>query len=142
MTTGMTRKDFCGTLLGGSVLLLIQSCGGGGSDYSGAAATPAPASSSAPPTPTPTPTPTPGGASASVGCSNTISANHGHVLAVALADLGSASDKTYDIQGGADHSHSVLLTVDQLRSLKTGASVTTTSSMAFDHQHQIVITCL
>ena len=129
MTTRMTRKGFCGALLGGSVLLLIQSCGGGGSD------------SSEPPA-TPSPPPTPGGASASVGCSNTIAANHGHVLTMALADLDSASDKTYELQGAADHSHTVLLTVAQLRSLKIGASVSTTSSIAFEHQHQVVITCL
>lgn len=128
MTTRMTRKGFCGALLGGSVLLLIQSCGGGGSDSSETPATPSP--------------PTPGGASASVGCSNTIAANHGHVLSMALADLDSASDKTYDLQGAADHNHTLTLTVAQLRTLKTGASVTTTSSIAFEHQHQSVITCL
>lgn len=128
MTTRMTRMGFCGALLGGSVLLLIQSCGGGGSDSSE--------------TPAPPPPPTPGGASASVGCSNTIAANHGHVLTVALADLDSASDKTYDLQGAADHSHTLTLTVAQLRTLKSGASVSTTSSIAFEHQHQIAITCL
>lgn len=142
MTTRMTRKGFCGALLGGSVLLLIQSCGGGGTDYSGTPATPSPSPSPPTPTPSSNPGPSPSSGSASVGCSNTIAANHGHVLAVALADLDSASDKTYDIQGSADHSHTVTLTVAQLRSLKTGSSVTTASSIAFDHQHQIVITCL
>ena len=32
MTSPITRKAFCARLAGGSVLLLIQACGGGGSD--------------------------------------------------------------------------------------------------------------
>lgn len=128
MTTRMTRKEFCASVLGSAVLLLIQSCGGGGSDTGGA-----PASSSPPP---------PGGGYASVGCSETIAANHGHVLAIALADLDAAADKTYDIQGSADHTHSVTLTVAQLRTLKSGGSVSTTSSTTLAHQHEIVITCM
>jgi hypothetical protein len=119
MTTGMTRKGFCGSVLGATALLLIQSCGGGGSSYSGTA-----------------------GATAGVGCSNTIAANHGHILAIALADLDSVTDKTYNIQGSAEHNHSVTLTVAQLRTLKTGASVTTISSTTLDHQHDIAITCM
>ncbi len=119
MATGMTRKGFCSSVLGATALLLIQSCGGGGSSYGSGT-----------------------GATAGVGCSNTIAANHGHILTIALADLDSVTDKTYDIVGSADHSHSVTLTVAQLRTLKTGASVTTISSTTLSHQHDIVITCM
>lgn len=132
MTMNMTRKDFCGALLGGTVLLFIQGCGGGGSD-SGSTMDSA--------TPTPTPSP-PSGGNPSSGCTDSIAANHGHVLAVALADLDSATDKTYDIQGGADHTHTVILTVSQLRALKTGVSVSTTSSTTLAHQHDIAISCI
>jgi len=119
MATGITRKGFCGSVLGATALLLIQSCGGGGSSYSA-----------------------PAGATAGVGCSNTIAANHGHILTIALADLDSVTDKTYDILGTAGHSHSVTLTVAQLRTLKSGASVSTISSVTLSHQHDIVITCM
>jgi hypothetical protein len=117
MATGMTRKVFCGSALGATVLLLIESCGGGGSSYSAGTGTVA-------------------------GCGNTIAANHGHVLTIALADLDSATDITYNIQGSADHNHTVTLTVAQLRTLKTGASVSTVSSTTLSHQHDIVITCM
>jgi hypothetical protein len=118
MATGMTRKVFFGSVLGATVLLLVESCGGGGSSYSAGTGTVA-------------------------GCGNTIALNHGHVLTIALADLDSATDMTYNnIQGNADHNHTVTLTVAQLRTLKTGASVSTVSSITLSHQHDIVITCM
>jgi hypothetical protein len=119
MATGMTRKYFCGSVLGATALLLIQSCGGGSSDGGAGAA-----------------------GTAGVGCSNAIALNHGHVLTIKLTDLDSATDMTYDIQGSADHSHSVTLTVAQLHTLKTGASVSTVSTTTLSHQHDIVITCM
>ncbi len=130
MTKRMTRKEFGVSVLGATLLLLIQSCGGGGTD---------PGVAMAPEPPAPPP---PGGGVASVGCSNTIAGNHGHVLAIALADLDSATDKTYDILGNADHSHTLTLTVTQLRTLKTGASVSTSTTTNFAHQHAVVVTCL
>jgi hypothetical protein len=122
----MTRKKFCSSVASATVLLLIQACGGGGSGYSGSA-----------PTSSPPPTSSGGG-----GCSDTIAGNHGHVLSVAAADLDSATDMSYDIQGTADHTHTVVLTVAQLRTLKTGASVNTTSSTTLSHMHDITITCI
>lgn len=129
MTTRMTRKEFCGSLLGGTVLLLVQGCGGGGSSYGGDPAT----SASPPPA---------GGGTPGTGCTPTISANHGHMLTIPLADLDSATDKTYDIQGTALHAHSVTLTAADLRTLKTGAAVTTISTTGGSHTHDISITCM
>lgn len=117
MTAPMTRKTFCGALAGSSVALLFQGCGGGGES---------PASA-----------PAPGGA----GCSDMIAANHGHTLVIATADLDSATDKVYDIQGGATHSHSVTLSVAQLRALKAGTTVNVTSSTALAHDHGVTILC-
>ncbi len=131
MTTRMTRKEFCGSLLGATVLLLVQGCGGG-SGYSSdptAAGSPPPAGGG-------------GGGTPSTGCTPAISANHGHVLTIPLADLDSATDKTYDIQGTALHTHSVTLTAAELRTLKTGAAVTTVSSTGGSHTHDITITCM
>lgn len=118
MDASITRKTFCGALAGSTVALLFQGCGGGGSDA-------------------PAPAPAPGAA----GCSDTIAANHGHTLVVATADLDSATDKVYDIQGAAVHSHSVTLTVAQLRALKAGTTVTVTSSTTAAHEHAVTILC-
>ena len=122
MTAPMTRKAFCGALAGSTVVLLFQGSGGGGGD-SGA----------------PAPAPAPGGAA----CVDTIANNHPtpHALVVAKADLDSLTDKTYDIQGAAAHTHSVTFSVAQLRTLKTGTAVTVTSSMGAGHDHTVTATC-
>ena len=122
MTSPITRKAFCARLAGGSVLLLIQACGGGGSD-DGANSLPAPG-------------PRPAG-----GCNDTITANHGHVLTIASADLDSLTDRVYNIQGGAVHNHTVTLAVADLRALKAGTVVTTISSTGAGHEHGVSITC-
>jgi hypothetical protein len=119
MTELMTRKAFCGALAGGTVALLFQGCGGGGSDATA-------------------PAPPPAGS----GCTDNIAANHGHTLVIATADLDSATDKTYDIQGGAAHSHSVTLTVAQLRALKAGTTVNVTSSIGAAHDHSVSVLCV
>ena len=123
MTASMTRKTFCGALAGSTVALLFQGCGGGGGDSAVQAPAPAPAPAAA-------------------GCSDTIAANHGHILIIATADLDSATDKVYDIQGGAAHSHSVTLTVAQLRALKARTTVNVTSSKTLAHEHGVTILCV
>jgi hypothetical protein len=119
MTAAMTRKAFCGALAGSTVALLFQGCGGGGGD----AGAPAPA---------------PGAAE----CTDTIAANHGHTLVIAKVDLDSATDKVYNIQGAADHNHTVTLTVAQLRTLKAGTSLGVTTSTANAHDHSVTILCM
>lgn len=126
MTHRMTRKQFGSTLLGGTVLLLVQACGGGGSDaYSQA----------------PTPTPAPGGG-AGISCSDSISDNHGHVLAIAAADLDSLADISYDIHGSAGHTHSLLLTAADLAKLKSHATVMATTSVTLAHSHVVTVSCV
>ena len=115
MAAPMTRKAFCARLTGASVVLLFQACGGGGSDAAPAGA--------------------PGGAGPSAaGCTDTIAGNHGHVLTIAAADLDSAIDKVYNIQGSAPHNHTVTLTVANLRSLKAGMTVAAFSSTTDAHE--------
>ena len=121
MTLPMTRKAFCARLTGVSVVLLVQACGGGGGSAIGAA----PA----------------GPGSAAAGCTDTIAGNHGHVLTIATADLDSAVDKVYNIQGGATHNHTVTLTVAQLRALKAGTNVTVITSTTEAHEHSVSILC-
>lgn len=74
-------------------------------------------------------------------CGATISGNHGHVLAVSAADLGSTVDMTYDIQGSADHSHTVTFTAAMLASLKAGNVVSAVSSTTLAHNHAINESC-
>ena len=124
MTAPMTRKAFCARLTGGTVVLLVQACGGGGSSYQ------------APPNPGP----------AGATCNDTIAGNHGHVLTIAIADLDSTVDKVYDIQGSAAHTHSVTLTVANLQALKAGMHATVISSTSPDgpagaHEHSVAILC-
>jgi hypothetical protein len=115
----ITRKDFCVGMAGGSVLLLLQSCGGGGDG----AAAPAPAAAC--------------GAAA-------IAGNHGHVLTIARADLDALTDQTYSIAGSAGHDHTLTLTVAQLRQLKAGTNVAVTSSVTSalpQHDHLVTVAC-
>ena len=130
MTITMTRKGFLGAVTGGTVLLLLQACGGGGDD------------SSAPSSPaTPTPAPTPAGTEcASSGAA--ISGNHGHALEIPEADLDSTANMTYSIQGTTGHDHTVTFTPAQLQSLKAGQAVTVASSAAFQHEHNVTVTCV
>jgi hypothetical protein len=121
----MTRKEFCEILGGSTVVLLFQACGGGGSAYSGPAPAPAPA------------------ACGSSGAA--ISGNHGHVLTIARVDLDSMNAMTYSIMGGANHDHMVTFSPAQLQTLKTGGSVTVTSTTGDGglglHSHNVTASC-
>ncbi|KQU78115.1 MULTISPECIES: hypothetical protein [unclassified Rhizobacter] len=128
----MTRKGFLGAAAGSTVMLFLQACGGGGSDYNGS---PAPA-------PGPAPAPAPGPAPQSCGASNAaITGNHGHVLTIPTADLDSATAMTYDIHGAASHSHSVSFTPAQLQALKAGQIVVVTSTTDSQHSHVVTPGC-
>lgn len=109
----ITRKTFLLQLTSAGWLL---GCGGGGDD----AGSP----------------PAPGG-----GCSASIGGNHGHVLLITAADLNSTVDLTFDIQGSADHTHSVAFSAAQLAQLKAGATVNVTSSPTLGHEHPISERC-
>ena len=122
----ITRKQFVGGATASYVLLLLQGCGGGGSSYGAPAPNPAP----------PPPVPSCGSAG------QDISGNHGHVLAIPSADLDSMVDKSYDIMGSADHTHTVTFTAAQLATLKTHAPVTVTTTTTLGHSHQVTATCL
>jgi hypothetical protein len=113
----LTRKMFLVQLVGSGWVL--AGCGGGGGGGS-------------PPTPPP-----PSGGTCGAG----ISDNHGHVLAVPVADVDSPTDKTYDIQGSAAHTHSVTFTAAQLAMLKGGQVVTVSSSVTLGHDHSIAERC-
>ena len=67
--------------------------------------------------------------------------NHGHALAISKQDVADAVDKTYDILGGAGHSHAVTLTAAHFAQLAQGQAVTVPSSSDAGHAHMLTVTC-
>jgi hypothetical protein len=120
----ITRKQFLGRLAGGTVVVLLDGCGGG-DDYGGMA-----------PAPSPGPAPPPA-ACAAAG----ITANHGHTLSFQKTDLDSMTDKTYSIAGSAGHVHTITLNTTQLAQLKAGSMVTVTSTVTDAHSHDVTVSC-
>ena len=118
----MTRKEFLRTLVGAGVgaagVVAIAGCG----DDGGAA--------------TPDAAPLTCGSPAAV-----IGGNHGHVLTVSMADVNAAAAKTYNIMGGSLHDHTVMVTAAQFASLKTGTTLSITSSSDGTHTHTITVMC-
>lgn len=124
-----SRRKLLFASAGGTALAaVLAACGGGGGGgYSS--------------TPTPPPPPPPPG-TLSCGASGTaISGNHGHLLTIPAADVDSMVDMTYNIQGSADHNHTVTLTVAQLRMIKAMNSVTVMSSINVAHDHDVTVNC-
>lgn len=74
-------------------------------------------------------------------CTSQIANNHGHVLSVPGADLAATRDHTYNIQGAADHTHSVTLTTAELMTLAAGGTVTATSTLGGGHTHDCQVHC-
>jgi hypothetical protein len=76
-------------------------------------------------------------------CSAAIAGNHGHALSVPRADLDSTTDRSYDIQGSAVHTHMVTFTAAQLAMLKAGqaVSVTSTPFSGDGHTHLVTESC-
>jgi hypothetical protein len=77
----------------------------------------------------------------------TITSNHGHTLAVPIADLDATTDKVYSIAGTAGHDHTITLTAAQLAMLKSGGVVTVTSSVTNapvygTHSHDVTVACM
>jgi len=119
---GITRKAFLVDLASGLGLVTLAGCGGGGSSSDGGVSTPVGASAGS--------------------CGADIGANHGHVLLLPRADLDSTTDKTYNIQGDADHNHRVTFTAADLANLKAGRAVSVQTTVTLGHQHGITEDCM
>ena len=134
----ITRKQFLGSVTGGTVTLLVQACGGGGpaalallgggTNDGGTNGNPEPASAC--------------GSSGSE-----IAGNHGHQLTVPTADLTSATAVTYSIIGSATHDHLLTLSPVDLAQLNSGGTVTVVSSVTDAptfglHSHGVTVTCV
>jgi hypothetical protein len=131
---GMTRKRFLQGAAGGTVVLLVQACGGGGGGGAGGAMASSTSGYDGMMQP------------ASCGA-ETIANNHGHTLAIPVADLGATTEKVYSIAGTAGHDHTITLTAAQLATVKGGGTVTVTSTVTDaagfgSHSHDVTVACM
>jgi len=66
-----------------------------------------------------------------------ISANHGHTVVLTVDQLLSHAAMRLDIQGDADHSHTLDLSAEDVIDLDSGAGVIRTSSINAGHDHVV-----
>ena len=118
----MTRKQFLGTVMGAAGAALLAGCGGDdGGHLDGSTQRNC----------------------AMNGTTTMIASNHGHVIVVTAADVTSGADKTYDIMGTADHTHSVTITAADFAKLQSNANGTVmeVSTVGNAHMHEITVIC-
>jgi hypothetical protein len=85
---------------------------------------------------------TTGGAVCEDGASATeISNNHGHDLTVPADDIQAGVEQIYDIQGTADHSHTVTLKPPNFAALRQGSPIAVFSDGG-DHPHGMTLSCV
>ena len=120
----LSRREFTlewAMMVLSGVIITVTGC----SDTSPSSPSPAPA-----PAPSPPPAaPTPGAVQGSV------SANHGHIATITAAELAGGSDIILQIQGDADHDHSVMLAASDLSQIAGGERVSRESSNDQAHTH-------
>ncbi len=142
----MTRKQFLRSALGVSAgvlgLTVLSACS--------SSSTPSPSTDASPGGPNTSGSGSGSGSSAGRCLTNgtdvNIAANHGHVLVVSKEDVAAEVDKTYDIQGTADHTHSVTITAAMFMQLATDHAIMTQSSITNSatfgtHNHPIMVAC-
>ena len=118
-----TRKEFLRSLLGiGAGTVAIAFISGCGDDGGGSAIDAAGSTCTTPAT--------------------QIESNHGHAIAITLADVDAAAAKTYDIKGAADHMHNVTVSATQFGQIKNGQTLNITSTSNGAHTHMVTIMCV
>lgn len=78
------------------------------------------------------------------GALGNIAENHGHSLTIPKEDFTDVEEKTYTIQGFADHDHTITVTVQDftaLKSVNASRAVDIYTSTVNDHRHSIIIGC-
>ncbi len=104
------------------------------------------------PSPTPIPTPDAGefpgpvGNCVRNGADAMIVANHGHILMVPAADVLAGTPRVYNIQGAADHPHTISVTADLMELLQRDSEVVVESSIDGSddfplHSHTVRLIC-
>lgn len=92
--------------------------------------------------PSDNPNPNPSGANCLQNGTNiSIGGNHGHSLTVSVTDINAGVDKTYNIEGSADHPHQVTVTAAHFNTLKSNTQVVIASSVNSDHSHSVTVSC-
>ena len=129
------------------VVVTITACGGGGPSTPTPQPTPTPAPTPQPtptptpqPTPTPNPEPTPTPAPTPTPLADklgSISANHGHVARIKGAELMAGGAVSLDIQGSADHPHTVSLSSAEIVAIAANTQVSKVSSTDSSHNHTV-----
>jgi len=81
------------------------------------------------------------------GTRTAIATNHGHILVVSMDDVAAGTEKTYDIRGSADHSHTVTISVQQFESLAENEAIMMESSLNASasfgtHEHTVMVACV
>lgn len=136
-----SRADFLRLTLGGAAAaVLVAACGDKADPTPPADA----ATADDPDAAAATADAAPGSADAAPACAAdptvTIGNNHGHVLVVSAADVAAGVDKTYDIQGGAGHAHSVTITAAEFEVMRSADPIQVTSTAA-GHTHVCTVVC-
>ena len=122
-------------LLSGAAIT-ISGCGGGGGSPT-TPSNPAPGPTPAPsPTPSASPTPSPAPAADKVGA---ISANHGHSAVITGPQITAGNALTLNIQGSADHDHTISLTAAQIVQVGAGQRVSVVSTTGQSHDHTVTL---
>ncbi len=75
------------------------------------------------------------------GTSSSIATNHGHSLTVSKDDVKNGVEKSYDIQAGASHPHTVTISSSQFNSLKSNTSIEIVSTSNSGHTHTVSVGC-
>lgn len=70
-----------------------------------------------------------------------ITNNHGHSLIVSKADIEAGTEKTYSIQGAADHDHMITITAADFSTLKSNMQIGENSTTVQSHSHTVTISC-
>jgi len=70
-----------------------------------------------------------------------ISAGHAHGLTVSAEDVLAGEELMYTTTEVDDHTHDVVLTVDELVALAAGEEVATTTTIVDGHDHPVTILC-
>jgi hypothetical protein len=111
----MDRREFtveAARLLLGGAVIAISGCAGGGSSSPTASSAPVPDRT------------------------GVVNSNHGHGVTISSAQLTSGDGVQLDIRGTSGHTHSVMLTADEVRNIRYGAYVVKESTGS-SHTHTV-----
>ena len=87
------------------------------------------------------PTPTTQSKCLENGALGSVELNHGHSLVISKEDVFAAKRKTYDIQGTADHNHTLTVTSENFTAMKSRGLADIYSSTDNDHRHSVFVRC-